>query len=372
MSRRLAQEIILPADYSSPLYLRTVVRACRDGLRVFVRRLQTDQPPTTTDLKRLGSAGRRQAELGVPLEVLLRAYRLAAKVVWEEAIAESLQGIEISPSALLNMTAQVLEYLDEISVLVGQAYLETREENVRQRERDRERVLQRLIAGDASDDVRRLAASCDLELSPPYDVAVVATEDTLSDRMFMKACQLVSGIFVALGPHRWAALIPQGDGADRMTRDLLVQGKVEGSRFTFGISHGAYELSDVARVARWAERSLDTGLILRPKARVHQFSELGIFASLSRQGEVASPFVAQLMGRLATSTTLRDDAMRASLAMYLETGNIAVAATRLGIHRHTMVYRLARLNEILPVDLQDPVQQHLLWVALQLHRLQTA
>ena len=71
----------------------------------------------------------------------------------------------------------MLEYFDEISAAVGGAYLETRERLLRQRDRDRDRILQRLLAGDASTELRRIAASAELTLLPPYTVVACSAPD---------------------------------------------------------------------------------------------------------------------------------------------------------------------------------------------------
>ena len=89
MTRRIASELALPAQFRSIGYLRSVTSACRDALRTLVRLLRDGRGLRTADLQRLGSMGAQQAEMGVPLEVLLAAYRLAARVVWRELIGES-------------------------------------------------------------------------------------------------------------------------------------------------------------------------------------------------------------------------------------------------------------------------------------------
>src|SRR5471032_1201893 len=70
MTRRLADEIPLGSDFRSIGYLRMVMAACRDALRILLRLLHDGRGPHSAELARLGDAGSRQAELGVPLEVL--------------------------------------------------------------------------------------------------------------------------------------------------------------------------------------------------------------------------------------------------------------------------------------------------------------
>jgi hypothetical protein len=174
LARRLSEELELPPEFSRMRYLRAIVAACRDGLHALLRQLHDGRRPHPAELATLGLAGAQQAELGVPLEVLLRGYRLAAKVVWREVVDAATRMGGLPPETVVALSEQVLEYLDEISGAVGSAYLETRERLVRQRDRERDRVLGRLLAGDASTELRRLAAACDLELRPPYRLLACA------------------------------------------------------------------------------------------------------------------------------------------------------------------------------------------------------
>ena len=66
MTRRIAAEIALPAQFRTIGYLRTVTGACRDALRTLVRLLRDGRGLRTADLQRLGSMGAQQAEMGVP------------------------------------------------------------------------------------------------------------------------------------------------------------------------------------------------------------------------------------------------------------------------------------------------------------------
>jgi len=163
MTRHIVDGISLPdGRFQKPGYLRTVTVACRDAVRTLVRLLHDGRGLRPGDLDRLGSMGAAQAEMEVPLEVVFSAYRVAAKVVWQEVIGQPALLNEVAPATVIAVTGTVLEYFDEISAAVGRAYLETRERLMRQRDRDRDRIMQRLLAGDASPELRRLAASADI------------------------------------------------------------------------------------------------------------------------------------------------------------------------------------------------------------------
>ena len=160
MARRIAAEISLPGHFNTVSYYRSIVSACRDALRVLVRRLHDGRGPRAGDLDRLAQTGAVQADLGLPFDVLLSAYRVAAKVVWEEVVGTVAREHEMPSATLIALASQIIEYLDEISAAVGAAYLERRERLLRRRDQDRDRVLHRLMAGDVSAELRVAAAAC--------------------------------------------------------------------------------------------------------------------------------------------------------------------------------------------------------------------
>ena len=119
LARRLVEEIPLGPEFRTPRYLRSVVAASRDGLLTLLRRLHDGSRAQPAELAGLGVAGARQAELGVPLEILLSGYRLAAKVVWREVVNEATRLGQLSPETVVFLSDQVLEYLDDLYIDVG-------------------------------------------------------------------------------------------------------------------------------------------------------------------------------------------------------------------------------------------------------------
>src|SRR5438132_5983655 len=267
MARRIVDGVALPDQrFRSLGYLRTVTVACRDAFRTLVRLLNDGRGLRPGDLERLGSMGAQQAELGVPLEVLLGAYRLAAKGVWQEVIGEPALLNEVAPATVVAVTERVLEYLDEISAAVGAAYLETRERLMRQRDRDRDRIVQRLLAGDASPELRRLAAATDLKLAPPYAVVACRVSGPEAERQLDTAWRAAGALLAGDAPDQWIALVP-------VDQDLrLLCATVEPA--AFGIGPVADTLEEVAPAAQQARRALDVGQRLDPEQRVHSGAEV--------------------------------------------------------------------------------------------------
>jgi hypothetical protein len=367
MTRRIASEITLPAQFRTVGYLRLVTAACRDALRTLVRLLRDGRGLRSADLQRLGSMGAQQAEMGVPLEVLLAAYRLAARVVWRELIGES-AGLEDLPRAtVIAVTGQVLEYLDEISGAVGSAYLETRERLMRRRDLDRDRLLQRLVAGDATPELRRLAAAADLDLQPPYHVLACATSSAEVESALDRELRSRGVLLVADQPGTWIALVPGRDGMDRVL-EAVERSLPDPAAVRWGIGPPAAALEDIAESARRAREALRVGTRLDPGARAWDDAAVGIFATLAADPAAMNRYVRHVLGAVLDIPPSRAAPLLETLEALLATGSLNEAAAWLGLHRHTIVYRTRRLAE-LGVRLEVPAARHRLWLALQCRRL---
>src|ERR1700674_1332298 len=291
MTRHILSGISLPDSRFRTLgYFRTVTAACRDALRTFVRLLRDGRGLRAGDLERLGSRGAQQAELEVPLELVFGAYRLAARVLWDEVIGQPALLNDVPPSTVIGLTSTVLEYFDEISAAVGQAYLETRERLMRQRDRDRDRILQRLLAGDASMDLRRLAATADLILHPPYQMVACAVESTDAERHLDDVWRAAGALLVSDEPGRWTALVPTG----RDVAELCTE--VDGA--VFGLGPSAATLEEIAPAARQARRALDGGRRLEPDRQCHYAADVSVFAALAADRPAMQGFVDRVLGPL--------------------------------------------------------------------------
>src|ERR1700732_1970555 len=91
IAKRMTRQIVAGTAlgdqrFRSTAYLRTVTTACQDAVRTVVRLLNGRRGLRAGDLARLGSMGAQQAEMGVPLEVVFGAYRLAAQGVWLQVL----------------------------------------------------------------------------------------------------------------------------------------------------------------------------------------------------------------------------------------------------------------------------------------------
>jgi purine catabolism regulator len=106
-----------------------------------------------------------------------------------------------------------------------------------------------------------------------------------------------------------------------------------------------------------ARAALDA--VAGPVASYHDLGALELLLSLP--GAALEAFVARVLGPAATSSWLLE-----SLAALLDSGcRWSEAADRLGIHRHTLRYRMEQLRKQTGMHPDDPAQRMELWLAVK-------
>ncbi|WP_049568878.1 PucR family transcriptional regulator [Nonomuraea sp. SBT364] len=224
--------------------------------------------------------------------------------------------------------------------------------------RVRQAVLELLLAGDEARAREVLGALGGLLPGEPFVVLAVA-EETLE----------------AVEPVAFAARLPADPAQDAGARAgrsgaggvvLVEAGPAD--EVAGGVEGGV----GVSGPCRYGE--LRAGI--DQAVRAYDGSRGGVlrFAELAGQGlvglldpAVAQAFAAAQLGPL-TAYGARPDLV-ASLRAYLEcNGHWDAAAQRLGVHRHTLRYRMRRVAELLGRDLDDPGVRAELWFALEAGR----
>ncbi|MEZ0076887.1 PucR family transcriptional regulator [Planotetraspora sp. GP83] len=121
---------------------------------------------------------------------------------------------------------------------------------------------------------------------------------------------------------------------------------------------GAATALDLATALDQAERALASA---NPVARFAEMAGRGLLSLIDPAA--AASFAAALLAPLREYGSRADlvESLRAYLA---SNGHWDAAAQRLGVHRHTLRYRMKRVSELLGRDLDDPAVRAELWIAL--------
>ncbi|MGA8923007.1 MAG: helix-turn-helix domain-containing protein, partial [Candidatus Dormiibacterota bacterium] len=114
---------------------------------------------------------------------------------------------------------------------------------------------------------------------------------------------------------------------------------------------------------------IETGRKLRPEAIVHGHDEVIPHLVLAQNPRLAERFVVHTLGRLLDPKVRHREALLETLEAYLGRGSVKDAAAELDLHRHTVLYRLDKLRELLGGDLDSPPARWRLQLALDLQKL---
>ena len=106
-------------------------------------------------------------------------------------------------------------------------------------------------------------------------------------------------------------------------------------------------LRGISRSYLEAQQAIEAGRKLRPEAVVHRHDELIPHLVLTQNPRLAERFVAHNLGRLMDAKVRNRGQLLETLEAYLVRGSVKDAAAALGLHRHTVLYRLDKAADTL-------------------------
>ena len=331
----------VPRYAASPgLYGEAVLQSCRLAVRIFVRIVETGEPPGAHDIRVVRHVGRAVAMSGEPLEPLLHALRIGARVGWEETLRESRRAPALRADEMLPMAGRVFEYIDQLSSSMAEAYSQEVEETARRQAMSESRLFEALVAGQPLTE--GLAA---MTMEPPRVALAVASREaaaTVSSVVGRLRARLDHG---AMGQRHglpvW--LLPREAPA------IALADCAAGTAVVFGTSAASDEVS-LNRAVEEATVAATIGLESGAPGEVFSYASVYPLAALRSDQAALSRFQATTLGRLRDHPEILD-----TLRFYLLSGrSVGQAAKRIHRHRQTAVYRLRRAEEILGCDLSQP------------------
>ncbi|MET7388655.1 PucR family transcriptional regulator [Streptomyces sp. NPDC005529] len=374
----LVDEHIRQLTEYSPVYGQVLPqdqqwREAETAMRIGIQAISAPRDSPRRDLQHAEEAGRRRAQQGLPLELLVHAYRSAGYLVWD-ALMESAAGREPERLAVLMRCAtMVWSAVDVQAATASESYLATERELRRRTDERLQALLDALLEGqEAPGLAARAAAGLDLPEHGPYAVVVLRTErhDTRDGRDGRDGCvrpMLGAGLrfiwrmradceigVVALDP---------GQGLDAVAR--LLDGRRSGPG---GISPVVSGLGELGRARRWAELALRT---CPPDATgVVRLDQRMATALVVSQPELAGRLVSDVFGALLELEPGDRAVLIETLDMWLACeGSAGRAAGRLYCHRNTVFNRLRRLEQLTSRSLARPRDLIEMTLALDAYRL---
>jgi hypothetical protein len=312
-----------------------------------------------TSLRDARDVGRRRALQGVPLEAVLRAYRLGGQVTWE-ALLEVSRNSGRDDTLLLEVAGSVWRTNDVECAAVAEGYREEERRLAGIDDGARQQVLDALLDGRGGDPAfvrtasEQLAVPLDRQLvvavglpGPDGEPALDAPEAALRRRGVRSVWGSRSGAQVGI-----VALSGQGGCEVLGWLRAMAGGPVGVS----AVVVGAAAAGSAYRLAETAARTLPPGA-----GRVVTIDERLPEALLSNSPEISSRLVGQSLGGLLDLPGDEREVLLDTLAAFLASdGSPTRAADELYCHRNTVMHRLRRIETVTGRKLTDP-RSRLLW-----------
>jgi len=394
MARHMARAVVTVVRWDNstgvPPQRSAIAKACEAGLDLFLATAREARPATSEELRRVAQLGILQARSSQSVEPILNAYRIAARVAWD-AILRAWRGHpEATPEAIMVTANYVFAALDQVAAEVTKTYLHAREQHMQRGTRARARLFHALISDnfDSELELQKQALALNMPIAPTGYVAAVCKliianreGEQGGEGLAEVAASLPlprGAIHHATDPTTLVILWPAESAADvEGARQLVMSLQTEAvkrsgtarARVRAGIGGYHAGLRGISGSYLEAQQALEVGRKLRPEAVLHQHDEVIPQLVLAQNPRLAERFVQHSLGRLLDAKTRNREQLLATLQAYLACGTVKDAATALNLHRHTVLYRLDKLRELLGGDLDTPSRMLRLQLALDLRKL---
>ncbi|WP_040801633.1 PucR family transcriptional regulator [Nocardia higoensis] len=348
-------------DYS-PVTRADLQDGCRRYLSRILDLLERGGPTAAGD-DVAESIGRERAQQGVPLEVMLRTFRLGGRIVWE-ALATHAEDIDSGEFREIGTATWAV--IDSLSSSLVTAYRHAEHERVRFDERRRHVMVEDLLAGRAHDPafVTRAARTLNLPIDGPYLVVAAARGANPVLRVGAETALTASGVRCVWHERDQftVGLIAVGGLGVPATLDHI-RGQLSGRA---GASLPVSGLAGVSIGHAQALVALET--LPAAEQRLVSLDERYPEALLVRAPDVTEALVDSILGPVLELPSRERDTLLETLDAWLAHGcSAANAAPRLNCHRNTVINRLNRISSLLDRPLET--QRCLLELSLALAAL---
>lgn len=328
------------------LLVATVQGSLEGALVVLTGRAQDDVPLPPV----AGELARRLAQQGVPVTVVLRAYRLGQSVFQQELIgriAGSGLGTTEVGDAVRALTAVAFGYVDRVSEEMVAVHQAERDGWVRRRDAARLAMVDAVLAGRGG-TVTEVEAALGHPVAGEHLAAVLWVDQDAPDpgRALERA---VGDVGAALGCTR-APLVVAPDAVTSWAWYPGTGGPVTLPPGPVSVALGGpgRGLAGFRGAHRRARRVQEVVTAAAPAARlpVTTADDLGPLLLLDAGTGLLAARVAEILGDLAIDDE-QHARLRDTLAAYLRGGGSLVAAAgELHLHKNTVQYRLRRAEEV--------------------------
>lgn len=320
----------------------------RSGIGLLVEVLRRRSMPTPAELGFVGERAGRRARQLVPLSAQLHAYLIYNRVIGQAIRSQSGPTVAGYREAL-DLATMAQETALVTAMAMADAYLETVEGALADRERHRNDLFTELLASPAglTEDLARQASGLGLEFGRGH-VAVVAAGEApwqhwVVDAISRAATRSDEQPFVTISGRDIVALLRRAssdDAIDDLERAADALRDAHQIQLVAGVGPAFADLAGLRRSYAEARRALRHAGPARPfvigPEQVQLFDEFTLAT-----GSTIADLVPEAIRSVVTDPT-----MRASLEAFMAANlNVADAAAILGVHPNTLRYRLRRVAD---------------------------
>src|ERR1700726_4857605 len=179
MARHMARAVVSLVRWDDstgvPPQRSAIARACEAGLDLFLATAREARPATNEVLRRVAQLGILQARSSQSVEPILNAYRVAARVAWDEILRAWRGHPESTPEAIMVTANYVFAALDQVAAEVTKTYLHAREQHLQRGTRAQARLFHALISDnfDSELELQKQALALNMPIAPAGYVAAV-------------------------------------------------------------------------------------------------------------------------------------------------------------------------------------------------------
>ncbi|NGO11107.1 PucR family transcriptional regulator [Streptomyces sp. HC44] len=339
-------------------------REAEEAMRIGIETMAAPRDSPRRDLEYAEDAGRRRAQQGLPLELLVHAYRNAGYLVWDALMEGPAVQEPQRLAALTRSATMVWSAIDAQAAVASEAYRATEMELRRRTDEQLQALLDALLEGqEAPGLAARAAAGLDLPERGPYVVVVLRSERRESFRRPLQGDGFRFVWRMRADCEVGVVALADGQGLDGVTRAL--DGRCSGPG---GISPVVSGLAELGRARRLAELALRT---CPPDATgVVRLDQRMPTALVVSQPELAGRLVSDVFGSLLELEPCDRAVLLETLDVWLSCeGSAGRAAGRLYCHRNTVFNRLRRLEQLTSRSLARPRDLIEMTLALDAYRL---
>jgi hypothetical protein len=349
--------------------LQDLRRSCETNLERVLQLLGETVPEGANPFDAAVATGSRRAEQRVPLDSVLRSYRLGGRVIWRALVQMAKEDDQVDREQLLDVATSVWTVVDETSSELARAYRHTELQLRKLDVHRRHALVEDLLRGRGREGGFAEQAAVELGLPAGGDYLVLAAdlaEDGTPGLAMPQDALAVYGVRSVWEPR--AGTLVGIVALERRGASSVLDLLRGGVRARVGASpavHGLAEVGTGHELALLALRTLPVGGngLARLDERLPE-------ALIARSPELAERLVNGVLGPLLRLPHAERVILLETLTAWLETNRSAAGtAARLYCHRNTVLNRLRRLESLLGRSLQDYQSGLSLSLALIAHGL---